>query len=98
MSPLPWRDRIRSVRGAISGDRATALPLVQAFHAPESNSFDFECLALQAGNWGLLAFVDGHVKYTESIGTNANETAHDWRATHYNEKTDELGKNTYDIR
>jgi prepilin-type processing-associated H-X9-DG protein len=58
----------------------------------------YDCLTLNTGNWGMLAFVDGHVKYTESIGANANKNAHDWRTTYYNEKADDLGKNTYDIR
>ena len=74
---------------------------IWAFHMGQYGScFDphWECLALQTGNWGMLAFVDGHVKYTGSIGTNANKNAHDWRVEYYNVKADDLGKNTYDIR
>lgn len=74
---------------------------IWAFHMGQySKCYDpnFACLALQAGNWGMLAFVDGHVKYTESIGTNANKNAHDWRVEYYNVKADDLGKNTYDVR
>jgi prepilin-type N-terminal cleavage/methylation domain-containing protein/prepilin-type processing-associated H-X9-DG protein len=58
----------------------------------------WECLGLQTGNEVMLAFADGHVKYTRSIGTNANPKAHDWRTEYYNVKADDLGQNTYDIR
>jgi prepilin-type N-terminal cleavage/methylation domain-containing protein/prepilin-type processing-associated H-X9-DG protein len=56
------------------------------------------CLGLWAGNEAMLAFVDGHVKYTKTTGTNANSKSHDWRVEYYNVKADDLGKNTYDIR
>ena len=74
---------------------------IWAFHMGKYGScFDphWECLALQTGNEGMLAFVDGHVKYTRSIGTNANKNAHDWRVEYYNVKADDLGKDTYDVR
>lgn len=56
------------------------------------------CLALQTGNWANLAFVDGHVKYTLSTGTNTNPNSHDWRTTYYNQAPDSLGQNTYDVK
>ncbi len=59
---------------------------------------NFDCLGLYTGNEAMLAFVDGHVKYTRSTGTNANAKAHDWRVEYYNVKADDLGQNTYDIR
>jgi prepilin-type N-terminal cleavage/methylation domain-containing protein/prepilin-type processing-associated H-X9-DG protein len=58
----------------------------------------WECLGLQVGNEAMLAFVDGHVKYTRNRGTNANPKAHDWRTEYHNVREDDLGKNTYDVR
>jgi prepilin-type N-terminal cleavage/methylation domain-containing protein len=63
-----------------------------------ANDPAWRCLGLFTGNEAMLGFVDGHVKYTRSIGTNANPNAHDWRTEYYNVKPDDLGKNTYDVR
>lgn len=58
----------------------------------------WKCLGSMAGNEAMLVFVDGHVKYTRSIGTNTNPREHDWRIEYYNVRPDEFGQNTYDVK
>lgn len=74
---------------------------VWAFHMRRySRCYDpyGDCLGLQRGNEAMLAFVDGHVRYTRSEGTNSNSLRHDWRVEYYNVRPDDLGWNTYDVR
>ncbi len=54
------------------------------------------CGTWNKGNWGNLAFLDGHVKYVKNIGTNRGNV-HDWRVNWYNEKADAYGQNTVDV-
>jgi prepilin-type processing-associated H-X9-DG protein len=57
----------------------------------------WECGTWQKGNEAMLAFVDGHVKYTRNIGANDGRTGHDWRTSWHNVVADQYGKNNVDI-
>jgi prepilin-type N-terminal cleavage/methylation domain-containing protein/prepilin-type processing-associated H-X9-DG protein len=73
---------------------------IWAFHQGRySQCFDphWECGTWQKGNEAMLAFVDGHVKYTKNIGANDGKTGHDWRVNWYNVVQDQYGKNNVDI-
>jgi prepilin-type processing-associated H-X9-DG protein len=64
-----------------------------------SQCFDphYACGTWQKGNEAMLAFVDGHVKYTRNVGANDGKTGHDWRTSRYNVVQDQYGKNNVDI-
>jgi prepilin-type N-terminal cleavage/methylation domain-containing protein len=55
------------------------------------------CLGLYAGNEAMLAFADGHIRYTRNLGTNVDARRHDWRIEYYNVRPDDLGQNNYDV-
>jgi prepilin-type N-terminal cleavage/methylation domain-containing protein/prepilin-type processing-associated H-X9-DG protein len=98
-----WSEKLsdQSVASVRYPANVAAFNEIWAFHMRRySRCYDphSNCLGLHAGNGAMLAFVDGHVRYTRNIGTNANPARHDWRTEYYNVKPDDLGQDSYDVR